>query len=240
MPAPATLNRYNRPAEPSSWTPSVTRPGAEAQPYGKPATCFAALVGCETVQDNQRTAVGAGVGAAAGAALGTLVGGDDRRNALVGAGIGLLAGGAVGQYLDRQERDLEASLAGTGAEVERQGDQLLVTMPSQVTFATDSAQIQPQFYNALNSVAQTLQQYPSSYVDIVGHTDNTGEDAYNQQLSDTRARAVADYLISRGVNPARIAAYGQGESQPVASNDTETGRQANRRVEVVITPATQG
>ena len=204
------------------------------------ATCCAALVGCETVQDNQRTAIGAGVGAAAGAALGTLVGGNDRRNALVGAGIGLLAGGAVGQYLDQQQQDLETSLAGTGAEVERQGDQLLVTMPSQVTFATDQAQIQPQFYGALNSVAQTLQTYPSSYVDIVGHTDDTGEAAYNQQLSEARARAVADYLISRGVNPARVAAYGQGESQPVASNATEAGRQANRRVELLITPATQG
>jgi outer membrane protein OmpA-like peptidoglycan-associated protein len=200
------------------------------------ATCSAALIGCETVQDNQRTAIGAGAGAAAGAALGTLV---DRRNALIGAGIGLLAGGAVGQYLDQQQQDLETSLAGTGAEVERQGDQLLVTMPSQVTFATDSAQIQPQFYGALNNVAATLQQYPSSYVDIVGHTDATGETAYNQQLSEGRARAVADYLISRGVNPSRVAAYGQGETQPVASNETEAGRQANRRVELLITPATQ-
>ncbi len=204
------------------------------------ATCCAALVGCETVQDNRRTAIGGGVGAAAGAALGTLVGGDDRRNALVGAGIGLLAGAAVGQYLDQQQRDLETSLAGTGAEVERQGDQLLVTMPAQVTFATDQAQIQPQFYGALNDVAQSLQQYPSSYIDIVGHTDSTGEDAYNQQLSEARADAVAQYLISRGVSPARVAAYGVGESQPVASNATEAGRQANRRVELLITPATQG
>lgn len=204
------------------------------------ATCCAALIGCETVQDNQRTAIGAGAGAAAGAALGTLVGGNDRRNALVGAGIGLLAGAAVGQYLDQQQRDLETSLAGTGAEVERQGDQLLVTMPSQVTFSTDSAQIQPQFYTALNDVAASLQQYPSSYIDIVGHTDSTGEAAYNQRLSESRARAVADYLISRGVNPARVAAYGQGESQPVASDATEAGRQANRRVEMLITPATQG
>lgn len=207
------------------------------------ATCCLALAGCQTapdvVRDNQRTAIGAGVGAAAGAALGTLVGGNDRRNALIGAGIGLLAGGAVGQYLDQQQRDLEAGLAGTGAEVERQGDQLLVTMPSQVTFATDSSQIQPQFYSALNNVAATLQQYPSSYIDVVGHTDATGEAAYNQRLSEMRARAVADYLISRGVNPARIAAYGQGESQPVATNETEAGRQANRRVELLITPATQ-
>ena len=208
------------------------------------ATSITAMVGCqtapETLQDNRRTAIGAGVGAAAGAALGTLVGGDDRRNALVGAGIGLLAGGAVGQYLDQQQRDLEASLAGTGAEVEQRGDQLLVTLPSQVTFAFDQAQIQPQFYPALNNVAQTLQQYPSSYIDIIGHTDSTGEDAYNQRLSEARANAVAQYLISRGVNPARIQSYGMGETRPVASNDTEAGRQANRRVELLITPATQG
>lgn len=204
------------------------------------ATCCVALVGCETVQENKRTAIGAGAGAAAGAALGTLVGGNDRRNALVGAGIGLLAGAAVGQYLDQQQRDLETSLAGTGAEVERQGDQLLVTMPSEVTFASDSAQIQPQFYGALNNVAATLQQYPSSYLDVVGHTDSQGEEAYNQRLSERRARSVADYLISRGVNPARVATYGQGETQPVASNETPDGRQANRRVELLITPATQG
>lgn len=204
------------------------------------ATCCVALVGCETVQENKRTAIGAGAGAAAGAALGTLVGGNDRRNALVGAGIGLLAGAAVGQYLDQQQRDLETSLAGTGAEVERQGDQLLVTMPSEVTFASDSAQIQPQFYGALNNVAATLQQYPSSYLDVVGHTDSQGEEAYNQRLSERRARSVADYLISRGVDPARVATYGQGETQPVASNETPDGRQANRRVELLITPATQG
>ena len=192
------------------------------------------------LQDNQRTAIGAGVGAAAGAALGTLVGGNDRRNALVGAGIGLLAGGAVGQYLDQQQRDLEANLAGTGAEVERQGDQLLVTLPSQITFAFDQATIQPQFYPALNNVAATLQQYPSSYIDVVGHTDAQGTDQYNQQLSQQRADAVAQYLMSRGVSPARIQAYGRGESAPIASNATEAGRQANRRVELIITPATQG
>lgn len=203
-----------------------------------------ALVACQTtpnvIQDNQRTAIGALAGAAVGAAAGTLVGGNDRRNALIGAGIGLLAGGAIGQYLDQQQRDLEASLAGTGAEVERQGDALLVTLPSQVTFAFDQATIQPQFYGALNNVAATLQQYPSSYVDIIGHTDSTGADDYNQRLSEARARAVAQYLVSRGVNPARVQSYGLGETQPVASNATEAGRQANRRVEILITPATQG
>lgn len=204
------------------------------------ATATTALVGCETVREYDRTAMGSIAGAAVGAAAGTLVGGDDRRNALVGAGIGLLAGAAVGQYLDQQQRDLEAALAGTGAEVERQGDQLLVTMPAQITFGFDQATIQQQFFPALNNVAQTLQRYPQSYIDIVGHTDSTGSDTYNQQLSEQRANAVAQYLISRGVTPARIQAYGMGERQPIASNATESGRQANRRVELVITPATQG
>lgn len=203
-------------------------------------TCCIALAGCQTVQDNQNTAIGAVAGAAIGAAAGTLVGGNDRRNALVGAGIGLLAGAAVGQYLDQQQRDLEAGLAGTGAEVERQGDQLLVTMPSQITFATDSARIQPQFYSALDNVAATFQKYPESYVDVIGHTDSRGSDAYNQQLSEQRAQSVAGYLGNRGVNRARLAAFGQGESQPVASNATTEGQAANRRVELRITPATQG
>lgn len=203
-------------------------------------TCCSALVACETVQDNQRTAIGAAAGAAIGAAAGTLVGGDDRRNALIGAGIGLLAGAAVGQYLDQQQRELEQSLAGTGAEVERQGDQLLVNLPSEITFAVDSAKVQPQFRPALQEVAATFQKYPQSYVDVIGHTDSTGSTEYNQTLSERRARAVSNFLKKRGVNEARLATFGQGETQPVAENTTEAGRQANRRVELRITPATQG
>ena len=204
------------------------------------ATCCVALVGCETVQQNQNTAIGAAAGAAIGAAAGTLVGGNDRRNALIGAGIGLLAGAAVGQYLDQQQRDLEASLAGTGAEVERQGDQLLVTMPSQITFDTAKSNIKPEFYGALDQVAATFNKYPESYIDIVGHTDSRGSNEYNQALSERRAASVRSYLGNRGVNTARLAAFGQGETAPVASNETAEGRQANRRVEMRITPATQG
>ena len=202
------------------------------------ATCCAALVGCQTVESNPNTAIGAGVGALIGAAAGTLVGGNDRRNALVGAGIGLLAGAAVGQYLDQQQRELEANLAGTGAEVERDGESLLVTMPASITFDTDRSDIKPQFYGPLNQVAETFKKYPQSYIDVIGHTDSQGSDAYNQQLSQRRADSVANYLASRGVNRARMVAYGQGESQPVADNSTAAGRQANRRVELRITPAT--
>ncbi|MEM1277941.1 MAG: OmpA family protein [Pseudomonadota bacterium] len=202
--------------------------------------CALALAGCQTAENNQNTIIGAVAGAAVGAAAGTLVGGDDRRNALVGAGIGLLAGSAVGYYLDEQERQLREDLAGTGAQVERQGDSLLVNFPGNVTFATDSAAIQPQFYSTLDSVSSTLNQYPESYLDVVGHTDSTGSEAYNLGLSERRAGSVANYLRSRGVLPARVATYGQGELAPIATNETPEGRQQNRRVELKITPATQG
>ena len=204
------------------------------------ATCCVALVGCETVNQNQRTAIGAVAGAALGAAAGTLVGGNDRRNALVGAGIGLLAGAAVGQYLDQQQRELEQSLAGTGAQVSRDGDQLLVTMPSNITFSTGSSTIQPQFFGTLDQVASTFNKYPQSYIDVIGHTDARGSDQSNQQLSERRASSVGDYLANRGVAAGRIATFGQGETQPVADNGTAQGRAANRRVELRITPATEG
>ena len=203
------------------------------------AACCVSLIGCQTVQDNPNTAIGAGVGSLLGAAAGTLVGGDDRRNALVGAGIGLLAGAAVGQYLDQQQRELESNLAGTGADVTRVGDQLVVNMPGQLTFQTDSARIQPQFYGVLNDVSVTLNKYPESYIDVVGHTDSTGSSEYNQQLSVRRADSVSNYLVGRGVSNARIATFGLGETSPIATNATAEGRQLNRRVEVRITPATR-
>ena len=199
------------------------------------------LAGCaENVRNNPNTAGGALIGALGGAVVGTLFGGDDRRNALIGAGVGLLAGAAVGQYMDNQQRELEASLAGTGAEVYRQGDSLVVNFPANVTFAVDSSQIQPGFYRTLDDVSATLNRYPQSYLDVVGHTDSTGSDAYNQSLSERRAGSVSNYFRSRGVEPARIASYGMGETQPVASNADTYGRQQNRRVELRITPATRG
>jgi len=197
-----------------------------------------ALSGCATVENNPRTAGGAAAGAVGGAVLGTLVGGDDRRNALVGAGIGLLAGAAVGQYLDQQQRDLERDLQGTGANVYRVGDELRVALPAGVTFDVDSATIGPGFQRPLSDVAATLRSYPKSYIDIIGHTDSTGSAEYNQGLSERRADAVAEALTRRGVRPVRIAAYGVGETQPVATNETPAGRAANRRVEIRIIPAT--
>lgn len=193
-------------------------------------------------QTVNRTAIGAGLGAVAGAGVGYLTGddGNDRRNnALIGAGIGALAGGLAGNYMDRQEAEYERALAAIPqGDVNRLGDTIVINVPSNVSFVTNSAQITPQFYATLDQIAATLNQYPQSYVDITGHTDSTGQLAYNQQLSQQRAEAVANYLVSKGVLPARIVARGVGPSQPIASNDTQAGRDQNRRVEIQIRPFT--
>ena len=187
-----------------------------------------------------KAAIGAGVGVVGGYLLGDLIGGRrDRTERIVGAGIGGLAGAAVGVYMDRQEQELRRRTAGTGVEVERQGDQLVLTMPSGITFAYDRFDIQPQFRATLDQVAQTLTAYPQTMIDIYGHTDSSGTDAYNQTLSENRARAVADYLAAHSVQPVRMATNGFGESQLLVNPErTEADRQANRRVEIRIVPVT--
>jgi len=186
-----------------------------------------------------RTAIGAAVGAVAGYLGGDLIGGRrDRTEKILGAGIGTIAGAAVGQYMDRQERDLRRQTAGTGVVIEREGDELLLSMPAGITFPINSYQIQPQFYGTLNQVAQTLSAYPQTLIDVYGHTDPTGGDAINIPLSRNRAESVAAYLSQQGVNRARIATQGFGSSQPIADNGTESGRAQNRRVEIRIVPAT--
>ena len=196
------------------------------------------VASCQTVEENPNTAAGAIIGGLAGAAIGAAMPGNDRRGALIGAGIGMLAGAAIGQYLDQQQRELERSLAGTGAQVRREGDVLYVSFPADITFDVDSTRIYPGAYAALDRVAEVLRRYPQSYVDVIGHTDSTGSEAYNQRLSERRAEAVANYLRSRGVQPERIAVYGMGETQPIATNATPEGRARNRRVEIRIIPAT--
>jgi outer membrane protein OmpA-like peptidoglycan-associated protein len=151
-----------------------------------------------------KAAIGAAVGGGAGLLLGDLVGGrGDRTEKILGAGIGAIAGGAAGAYMDRQERELRERTAGTGVVVERQGDELLLTMPAGITFPVNSYQIQPQFYQTLDQVAQTLSAYPSTLIDVYGHTDPTGGDRINIPLSQNRAESVAGYLSQRGVNRAR-------------------------------------
>ncbi len=188
-----------------------------------------------------KAAIGGIGGALGGYLLGDLVGGRrDRTEKILGAGIGAVAGAGVGYYMDEQERKLRQQTAGTGINVIRDGDNLVLDMPSEITFGVDSANIDVGFRNTLDQVASTLIQYEKTYVDVLGHTDSTGSDAYNQALSERRASAVADYLSTRGVQSARLAARGYGESQPKASNLDAAGRSANRRVEIRLVPVTQG
>lgn len=188
-----------------------------------------------------KAAIGGIGGALGGYLLGDLVGGKrDRTEKIVGAGIGAIAGAGIGAYMDAQERKLREETAGTGVDVIRDGDNLLLRMPSGITFGYDSATVQPQFQPTLNDVASVLAQYPKTYIDVLGHTDSDGSDAYNQGLSERRAQSVASYLVSRGVQSARIGTRGYGETQPIASNLTEEGKAANRRVEIKIAPVTEG
>jgi outer membrane protein OmpA-like peptidoglycan-associated protein len=180
-----------------------------------------------------RTAIGGAGGAGLGYLLGSVIGGKTAR--ILGAGIGGVAGGAIGYQKDKQIRELRETTAGSGIDVTEQGDGILLNLPD-VTFAVDSTEVSPAFQSALDRVAQSMIQYPDSLVDVYGHTDSTGSDQYNLDLSQRRADAVARYLISRGVSSARLQAKGMGESYPVADNATADGRAKNRRVEVKITP----
>lgn len=186
-----------------------------------------------------RTAIGAGGGALAGLLVGGLIGGGTGR--IVGAGIGGIAGGAVGYQMDKQIRELKEQTAGSGIDVtETDGGQaILVNLPDGVTFDVDSSTLKPQFRNTLSDIAGSLKQYPDSLIDVYGHTDSTGSEQYNQALSERRARTVANYLVMQGVSDSRVRSMGYGESMPVASNDTESGRARNRRVEIKIVPITQ-
>jgi outer membrane protein OmpA-like peptidoglycan-associated protein len=190
----------------------------------------------------RRNNTGTGViaGALGGALLGYLTNTSDseqgRKNALIGAGIGALGGGAVGAYMDRQQRELEAQLSGSGVGVARQGDNLVLRMPSDVTFASNQSSINPGFNATLDDVAAVLNRYDQSIVDIIGHADSDGADDYNLDLSRRRASSVAQYLVNRGVLADRLYVDGKGESAPIASNATAEGKAQNRRVEILIRP----
>jgi outer membrane protein OmpA-like peptidoglycan-associated protein len=196
----------------------------------------------ETGKKSISKAVIGGVGGALGGyLLGDLIGGKrDRTEKILGAGIGAVAGAGAGYYMDEQEKKLRKQTAGTGIGVTREGDELVLDMPSEVTFAVNSANLDPAFRTTLDKVASTLTEYEKTYVDVMGHTDSTGSDAYNQTLSEQRASTVASYLSGRGVQQARLATKGYGESQPRGSNTTEEGRSQNRRVEIRLVPVTAG
>ncbi len=189
-------------------------------------------------QQISKTAAGAAIGAAGGAAIGALAGRNRAKGALIGAGAGALAGGAVGAYMDVQEAKLRERLRGTGVSVTRAGDNLILNMPGNVTFDTDRAEIRPAVYEVLNSVTLVLKEYNKTIIEVMGHTDSTGSDAYNQSLSERRAASVGGYLVAQGIDSRRVLTQGFGKRFPIASNDTAEGRQQNRRVELRLVPLT--
>jgi outer membrane protein OmpA-like peptidoglycan-associated protein len=191
-------------------------------------------------QKVSNTAVGAGTGALLGTAAGAIVGSTTKAKTgtamLVGAGLGALAGGGVGAYMDSQEAKLRARLEGTGVSVTRVGDDIVLNMPSNITFDTDQDSIKPEFYPTLTSVALVLGEFDKTRVEVMGHTDSDGSGQYNEELSQRRAAAVGQYMVAQGLNGARFSEQGLGETQPIASNATAAGKAQNRRVEIHIAP----
>ena len=209
----------------------------------------AALIGltaCAPLNDpnnpNRKAQQGALVGAGVGALAGAMTGGDDRdekvRGALIGAAVGAGAGAVIGNQLDKQEAELRQQIGNNQIDIRNTGDRLIVTLPQDITFATDSTSVSPGVQGDLRAVASNLNSYPNTIVQVIGHTDNVGDASYNFDLSQRRAQAVAGILISSGVSSGRIQTIGRGEDQPIASNLTPEGRQQNRRVEIVILPTT--
>lgn len=194
-----------------------------------------------TTQQQNKTGRNAAIGAGIGVLAGLLAGDsatERRQRAMVGAGIGALGGAAIGQYQDRQERALRERTANTGIEVDRQGDNITLSLPDGITFDFNKSTLKPQFYGSLNGVASTLAEYNQTMIEVVGHTDSIGTDAVNDRLSKERADAVAAYLRAQGVQGERIETLGAGKRYPVADNNTEAGRAANRRVEIRVVPFT--
>lgn len=198
------------------------------------AGMLAACTNADGTRNN--TATQAVAGTAAGAVIGNIVSGGEEEGTIIGGVVGGIAGTALGSYLDRQKRDLQAAIGGSGAGIVNTGSALVVSLPEAITFDVDSSDVKPAIRDDIIAVSRNLQAYPASTVQVVGYTDNTGSAAYNQGLSERRAQAVTNILVASGTSAGRIQAYGRGMSDPVASNDTAAGRAANRRVEIVITP----
>jgi outer membrane protein OmpA-like peptidoglycan-associated protein len=195
------------------------------------------------VEQSSSAQRGAIIGAVSGAVAGLITGDSSmerKKRALVGAGLGAIAGGAVGAYQDRQEAQLRAQLEGTGVSVTRIGDNITLNMPGNITFATNSADLNAGFFAVLDSVGLVVAEFDQTVIEVAGHTDSTGTDEYNQRLSERRAASVSAYLISRQVLPDRIIQIGMGEDWPIADNSTNAGLQLNRRVELTLVPLTLG
>ena len=205
------------------------------------------LIGCATTdpftgeKEVNKTSQGAMWGALGGALLGAATSSkkDRKQRMLQGAGIGAVAGGSVGYYMDKQEDKLRQQLQGTGVSVTRDGDNIILNMPSNITFDTNSYSLKGKFHDTLDSVILVLNEYKSTTITVMGHTDSTGSKQHNQKLSEQRALSVANYLSNKGVAQQRLAASGYGEAFPVAPNNTENGRSQNRRVEIELQPVTE-
>lgn len=182
---------------------------------------------------------GAGIGAAIGAATGDN-GRERKKRALIGAGVGALGGGSVGIYMDSQEAKLRERLQNSGVSVTREGDEIILNMPGNVTFATDSDSLNPSFDEVLSSVAIVLAEYKQTLVEVAGHTDSTGDDEYNLELSGRRAETVAEFLVGQAIDSDRFIVLKFGEREPIADNSTPAGRLQNRRVEITLVPITEG
>ena len=205
------------------------------------------LISCTTLDPYTRdekvsnASKGAAIGALSGVAVGLITGDDSaerKKNALILAGVGGVAGGAVGYYMDQQEMKLRQQLEGTGVSVTRDGDNITLNMPGNVTFAVNSGDLNAGFYPVLDSVGLVLKEFDNTFVEVAGHTDSTGAEQYNQALSERRAESVAAYLKSRPMRADRLVTVGAGENHPIADNSTANGRAANRRVEITIVPVT--
>jgi len=179
-----------------------------------------------------------GFGALGGAAVGALAGG--KKGALIGAALGGSAGAGYGYYTDVQEKKLRDSLQGTGVQVAREGNNLSLVMPGNITFETGNANMSSSFYPTLNSIVTVLKEYKDSTIKVNGHTDNSGNSDKNQVLSEQRAASVANYIIAQGVSAQRVQSTGYGSRYPVADNSSESGKQSNRRVEIQIINSQQG
>jgi len=211
------------------------------------STSLVTLQGCSTInpftneQQMSKTAGGAMIGSVIGAIIGAASADreDRKERALKGAGIGAIAGGGVGFYMDQQEAKLRQKLQGSGVSVTRDGDNIILNMPGNVTFDTGSYSLNPQFFDVMDSVVLVLNEFDATLVNIAGHTDSVGSNASNQMLSQQRSSTVALYLEKEGTNIERLASMGYGEAFPIASNDTAEGRSLNRRVEITLDPITQ-
>ncbi len=208
-----------------------------------------AMTACTTTnpytreEQTSKASKGAAVGAVVGVLAGLLSGDDSRdrrKRALIGAGVGAIAGGSVGYYMDVQEVKLRQQLQGSGVSVSRNGDEIILNMPGYITFDVNQANVKPEFAEVLSSVTLVLDEYDQTLLEVVGHTDSSGSEDYNQLLSERRAGAVATNLMRQGLDPLRVETAGYGERFPVADNGSESGKRQNRRVELTVVPLTRG